>query len=127
MKAPEGHSRGKGQTRPAARPHQYECRGWSGGISVLVDESTTAGRSNDLEVSIWLVCSVGGDGWSLIERTVGPMRVVMIDVVDDKIVELAAVPDDGAVKEFATAAWDRRNCDQVTSERGGGGGRFRRC
>ena len=43
------------------------CRGWSGGISVLVDESTTAGRSNDLEVSIWLVCSVGGDGWSLIE------------------------------------------------------------
>ena len=28
VKAPEGHSRGKGQTRPAARPHQYECRGW---------------------------------------------------------------------------------------------------
>ena len=54
MKAPEGHSRGKGQTRPAARPHQYECRGWSGGIAVLVDESVTAGRSNDLEVSIWL-------------------------------------------------------------------------
>ena len=43
------------------------CRGWSGGISVLVDESATAGRSNDLEVPIWLVCSVGGDGWSLIE------------------------------------------------------------
>ena len=43
------------------------CRGWSGGISVLVDESTTAGRSNDLEVSIWLVWWVGGDGWSLIE------------------------------------------------------------
>ena len=43
------------------------CRGWSGGISVLVDESTTAGRSNDLEVSVWLVCSVGGDGWSLVE------------------------------------------------------------
>ena len=39
------------------------CRGWSGDISVLVDESATAGRSNDLEVPIWLVCSVGGDGW----------------------------------------------------------------
>ena len=25
------------------------CRSWSGGISVLVDESATAGRSNDLE------------------------------------------------------------------------------
>ena len=43
------------------------CRGWSGGISVLVDESATAGRFHDLEVSIWLVCSVGGDGRSLIE------------------------------------------------------------
>ena len=43
------------------------CRGWSGGISVLVDESVTAGRSNDLEVPIWLVCSVGGDGWLLVE------------------------------------------------------------
>ena len=43
------------------------CRWWSGGISVLVDESATAGRFHDLEVSIWLVCSVGGDRWSLIE------------------------------------------------------------
>ena len=30
-------------------------RGWSGGISVFVDESATAGRFYDLEVSIWLV------------------------------------------------------------------------
>ena len=43
------------------------CRGWSGGISVLVDESVTAGRSQDLEVSIWLVWWVGGDGWLLVE------------------------------------------------------------
>ena len=78
------------------------CRWWSGGISVLVDESATAGRSNDLEVPIWLVCSVGGDGWSLIERTVGPVRVVVIDVVDDKPVELATVPDDAAVEELAS-------------------------
>ena len=57
-------------------------------------------------MSVWLVCSVGGDGWSLIERTVGPVRVVMIDVVDDKLVELAAVPDDGAVEEFASEGAD---------------------
>ena len=82
------------------------CRGWSGGISVLVDESTTAGRSNDLEVSIWLVCRVGGNGWSLIECTVGPVRVVVIDVVDDKLVELAAVPDDGAVEELSSKGAD---------------------
>ena len=43
------------------------CRIWSGGISVLVDESTTAGRFHDLEVSVWLVWWVGGDGWSLVE------------------------------------------------------------
>ena len=43
------------------------CRGWSGGISVLVDESTTAGRFHGLEVPVWLVWWVGGDGWSLIE------------------------------------------------------------
>ena len=43
------------------------CRGWSGGISVLVDESVTAGRSQDLEVSVWLVWWVGGDGWLLVE------------------------------------------------------------
>ena len=35
------------------------CRGWSDGISVLVDESVTAGRFDDVEVPIWLVCSVG--------------------------------------------------------------------
>ena len=28
------------------------CRGWSGGISVLVDETVTASRFHDLEVSI---------------------------------------------------------------------------
>ena len=36
----------------------------------------------------------------------GPVRVVVIDVVDDKLVELAAVPDDGAVKEFASKGAD---------------------
>ena len=36
----------------------------------------------------------------------GPVRVVMIDVVDDKLVELAAVPDDGAVEELASQGGD---------------------
>ena len=30
-------------------------------------ESVTAGRSQDLEVSVWLVWWVGGDGWLLVE------------------------------------------------------------
>ena len=102
---------------PAACGCRKLCRWWSGGISVLVDESATAGCSNDLEVSVWLVCSVGGDGWSLVERTVGPVRVVMIDVVDDKIVELAAVPDDGAVKG-ARVAGCRSSVRRTRSPRG---------
>ena len=36
----------------------------------------------------------------------GPVRVVMIDVVDDKLVELATVPDDGAVEELASQGAD---------------------
>ena len=58
-----------GQGNPAKSPvgAWKLCRGWSGSISVLVDESVTVGRSNDLEVRIWLVCSVGGDGRSLVE------------------------------------------------------------
>ena len=34
------------------------------------------------------------------------MRVVVIDVVDDKLVELATVPDDGAVEELASQGAD---------------------
>ena len=47
---------------PAACGCRKLCRIWSGGISVLVDESVTAGRFHDLEVSVWLVWRVGGDG-----------------------------------------------------------------
>ena len=36
----------------------------------------------------------------------GPVRVVVIDVVDDKLVELVAVPDDGAVEELASKGAD---------------------
>ena len=36
----------------------------------------------------------------------GPARVVVIDVVDDEPLELAAVPDDGAVEELASKGAD---------------------
>ena len=36
----------------------------------------------------------------------GPARVVVIDVVDDEPLELAAVPDDGAVEELASKGGD---------------------
>ena len=36
----------------------------------------------------------------------GPVRVAVIDVVDDKPLELATVPDDGAVEELAAQGAD---------------------
>ena len=57
-------------------------------------------------MTVWLVWWVGGGGRSLFERTVGSVRVVVTDVVNDKSVELAPVPDDGAVKELASKGAD---------------------
>ena len=76
-------------------------RGWSGGISVLVDESVASGRSQDAEVR-W--AGVGGTAigqrWPLVEAAVGPMFVVVVDVVGHEAFELVLVPDDGAVEQF---------------------------
>jgi hypothetical protein len=78
------------------------CRGWSGGMLVLVDESVTSGRFHDLELG--RICAGGVRGWQrwpLLEGTVRPMGGVVPDVVDDEPFELGLVPGDGAVEEFA--------------------------
>ena len=41
-----------------------------------------------------------GAGWSLIERLVWSVPVVVVDVVDYDAFELLAVPDDGSVEEL---------------------------
>ena len=55
----------------------------------------------------WRLAVVSALG-SLIERPVGPVAVdvVVVDVVDGEPVELATVPDDGAVKEFSAQGGD---------------------
>ena len=72
------------------------------GISVLVDESVTAGRSQGLGG----VCLAGLVGrWRRVvadRANGGAGGCVVIDVVDDKLVELATVPDDGAIEELAS-------------------------
>ena len=50
----------------------------------------------------------------------GPVRVVVIDLVDDKLGELATVPDDGAVEEFAS-----KGADPAFGERVRHGGAYR--
>jgi hypothetical protein len=74
------------------------CRGWSGLIPVVIDEAVGSGRSDDpsrhstLGVGPTLQC------WgSLLQGAVGPVVVVVIDVVDDEALHLVPVPDDGAL------------------------------
>ena len=79
----------------------------------IVDESVAAGCSEH--------CDAGWHRWRLVERGFGrplfegavrPVLVVVPDEVDDEALELAAVPDDGAVEEFSS---DR--ADPAFSER----------
>ena len=78
------------------------CRGWSGGLSVFVDESGASGRFHGSEVaSLGAGRRVGGEWRSLVDGPVGPVIVVVVDVVADEAFELVPVPDDGAVEELA--------------------------
>jgi hypothetical protein len=49
---------------------------------------------------------VVGSWGSLAEGSVGPVGVVVVDVVDDEAFELTLVPDDGAVEELAAQGSD---------------------
>ena len=82
---------------------------------VLVDEAVASGRSECRDVG-WRGFSgvVGRCRGSLFEGAVGSVLVVVRDVVGDEAFELLAVPDDGAVEEFAA---DR--ADPAFSERVG--------
>ena len=101
------------------------CRGWSGSVFVLVDESVAAGRSEH--------CDAGWHRWRLVERGFGRplfegpvsmLLVVVRDVVDDEAFELTAVPDDDAVEELASDRSDPALCEgvrdreEVTRDRG---------
>jgi hypothetical protein len=48
---------------------------------------------------VWLVAVV------LIEGTLGSVRVVLVDVVDNETFELVLVPDDVAVEELADGCY----------------------
>ena len=85
------------------------CRGWSGRMFVFVDEAIAAGRSDESKgqrVASRVVVGGGVSGRSLVERTVGPVDVVMVDVVDHEPLELALIPDDRAVKELSAQGAD---------------------
>ena len=58
---------------------------------------------------------------SLIEGAVGPVGVVVVDVVGDEAFELVLVPDDGAVEEFASQGPDPAFGERVGDGRSDGG------
>ena len=76
---------------------------------VFVDEAIAAGRSDESKgqrVASRVVVGVGVSGRSLVERTVGPVDVAMVDVVDHEPLELALIPDDRVVKELSAQGAD---------------------
>jgi hypothetical protein len=74
---------------------------------VFVDEAVAAGRfQNSKVMSLHWRWRLGGLGWLLVERAVGSVRVVLVDVVNNEPFELVLVPDDCVVKEFAADGSD---------------------
>jgi len=82
------------------------CRAWSGCVLVFVDESVASGRFYDVKVALVRRRRLGSQGWSLLERTMGPVGVVVVDVVDNESFELVLVPDQGAVEQVAADGSD---------------------
>jgi hypothetical protein len=75
----------------------------------LVDEAVAAWRSDEPDRR-WsdprCLVFVGWSGWPLVERAMGAVDVVMLDVFDDEPFELAGVPDDGPVEQFTSQGPD---------------------
>ena len=83
------------------------CRCWSGGISVLVYEPVaSAGSQHGERCGGSLGLLIEWSRWSLAERLVGSVLVVVGDVVDEEAFELLTVPDDCSVEEFAADGSD---------------------
>jgi hypothetical protein len=77
----------------------------SGCLAVLVDESAAGEVSSDrLAGPVRDGC--GAVGRALAECSVGPVRVVVLDVFAQELFQLPTVPDEGAVEELATHGAD---------------------
>jgi len=74
-------------------------------LAVLADGSAAGGVSSDHSAGPICdhFCTVG---CALAERAVGSVRVVVLDVVAEQLLELGAVPDQGAVAELAACGAD---------------------
>jgi hypothetical protein len=96
--------------------------GWggSGCLAVLVDESAAGGVSSDRPAGP-TGDDVGIVGRALTEAAVGPVGVVVLEVVVEESLEVSVVPDQGAVAELAADRTDPSFCVCVRDGRIGRG------
>ena len=83
------------------------CRrggGRLGGVVVLVDESAADVGAGDRLADFDWFRGFGVVGGALVDALMWPVRVVVGDVFVEEPLELAAVPDQGAVEEFVAHA-----------------------
>jgi hypothetical protein len=72
----------------------------SGFLAVLVDESVAGGLPSD-RLARPVRDNVGAVGCALAEAAVRAIRVVVLEVFAEELLELVVVPDEGPVAEFA--------------------------
>jgi hypothetical protein len=82
------------------------CRGWSGYVSVFVDEAVVLGRFRGLKAVLVRRWCLGGQWWWLVEGAVGSMGVVVVDVIGNESFGLVLVPDDCSIGEFGADGSD---------------------
>ena len=97
-------------------------RRWSGGVVVLVDESIEDSSPLD-PVDRDRVCRflVDAGRRSLVDAAVGPVAVVVLEVLDEQHSELVFVPDQGVVEEFGSGGADEAFGGGVGAWRSGWG------
>src|SRR6516165_4491139 len=77
----------------------------SGCLAVFVDESVAGGVASDRSAGP-VLDDFAGVRCALRERAMRPVRVVVLDVVAQQLVEVSLVPDEGPVAELATDCAD---------------------
>src|SRR2546430_498868 len=96
---------GAGASKLASSCGAGRCGGGSGCLAVLVDESAAGGVSSDRSAGP-IRDDVGVVRCALPEAAVGPVRVVVLDVLVEEMLHMLVVPDEGAVAQFAACGAD---------------------
>ena len=95
---------------------------WSGGVVVFVDEITVDAAGPDPADGGRFRCGlVDGGGGALVDAAVGAVVVVVLEVLDEQLVELAFVPDQGAVEQFGSGGVHEAFSGGVDAGRSGWG------